>query len=362
MSAHLFQEGSDLPDFIKDIPDADRAPDQLEKEIQSRIDGKTKPAGSLGVLETIALQTGLVLGTASPCISQPHIIVFAADHGIAAQGVSAYPQEVTAQMVMNFVNGGAAINIFCRQHAIALTVVDAGVNYDFSPGLPVINHKIAKGTRSFLHGPAMEREHVYACLSAGSRLTGELQGKGCNTIGLGEMGIGNTSTAAVLMSMLCDLPLEECIGRGTGVAGDRLAHKHRILQQAVQNYGGDKEVFSILTHFGGYEIIQMAGAMLEARKRGMLILVDGFISTVAFLCAFKIHAPVMQNAVFCHQSDESGHKLLLATLNVRPLLHLGMRLGEGTGCALALPLIQSAVAFLNGMASFDDAGVSKEVV
>lgn len=361
MPEHPLKNESDTSGSFINSTDAVPMPGNLLlQDIQNKIDVKTKPVGSLGLLESIALQAGLVFETASPSVRQPHIIVFAADHGIAQQGVSAYPQEVTAQMVLNFINGGAAINVFCRQHAIALTVVDAGVNYDFTPGLPIINCKIAKGTHSFLHGPAMEQGQVHECLSAGSQLVQELHQKGCNTIGFGEMGIGNTSTAAVLMSMLCNIAIEECIGQGTGVTAEKLAQKHRILKQAVENYTGEKDVFSILTHFGGFEIVQMAGAMLEATKNKMLILVDGFIATVAFLCAFRLHAAVRQNAIFCHQSGEHGHKLLLATLEAQPLLRLDMRLGEGTGCAIAFPIIQSAVAFLNEMASFDSAGVSKK--
>lgn len=332
----------------------------LIHQLQHIIDHKTKPTGALGVLENLALQIGSVFNTTTPEIQHPHMLVFAADHGIAQHGVSAYPQEVTSQMVKNFTEGGAAINVFCKQHGIALHIVDAGVNYDFPPRLPIINQKMGRGTQSFLHGPAMTPDQVQSCLHKGAEVLTKMHQFGCNTIGFGEMGIGNTSTAAVLMSQLCNIPLERCIGKGTGVAKEKLDLKQQILRQAIANYQGSQDIFAIMAHFGGYEILQMAGAMLEAARNNMLILVDGFISSVAFLCAYKIDPKVKDKAVFCHLSDEAGHKLLLQTLEVRPLLQLSMRLGEGTGCALAFPLLKSATAFLNDMASFESAGVSNK--
>jgi nicotinate-nucleotide--dimethylbenzimidazole phosphoribosyltransferase len=332
----------------------------LALQLQHLIDHKTKPIGALGALEGLALQIGKVFNTTAPELKNPHMLVFAADHGIAQHGVSAYPQEVTSQMVKNFLEGGAAINVFCRQHALKLLIVDAGINYDFAPNLPLINHKIGRGTQSFLHGPAMSAEQLQACLQKGAEVVDSIYQTGCNTLGFGEMGIGNTSTAAVLMSLLCNIPLEECIGKGTGVDQEKLVQKQQLLQQAVSAYTGEREPYSIMAYFGGYEILQMAGAMLQAKKRGMLLLVDGFISTVAFLCAFTIDPTIKTHAVFCHQSGEKGHKLLLEFLEAKPLLQLGMRLGEGTGCALAFPLLQSATAFLNEMASFESAGVSNK--
>jgi nicotinate-nucleotide--dimethylbenzimidazole phosphoribosyltransferase len=333
----------------------------LENELQFIIDHKTKPTGSLGLLEKMALQIGAVFNNKQPKINQPHIVVFAADHGIAQHDVSAYPQEVTRQMVENFLAGGAAINVFCRQHSIALTVVDAGVNYDFPSNAILVNNKIGRGTQSFLNEPAMSFIQVEECIRKGAEVVNSIYNQGCNTIGFGEMGIGNTSSASVLMSLLCNIPINECIGNGTGVNDKRLLKKHTILKQAIDNYKGDEELFSILEHFGGFEIIQMAGGMLAAHKNNMLILVDGFISSIAFLIAFKINNDVKRNAIFCHCSAEKGHILLLAYLKVETVLQLGMRLGEGTGCAVAFPIIQSAVAFLNEMASFERAGVSNKV-
>lgn len=334
--------------------------ENLSAQLRASVDGKTKPLGSLGMLEELALQTGEIFGTLTPQIKKPQLIVFAADHGIAQHGVSAYPQEVTRQMVNNFLEGGAAINVFCKQHNIGLKIVDAGVNYDFAPNEKILNTKIAKGTRSFLHQAAMSAEELELCLSKGAEVVRIAHDEGCNTIGFGEMGIGNTSSASVLMSVLCDLPLADCIGMGTGVNPEQLLKKHQILQLAIDQYKGDKTVKDLMAYFGGFEVMQIAGAILEARRRNMLILIDGFICTVAYLCAFRLDASVKSNAVFCHQSGEQGHRLLLDKLGAKPLLQLKMRLGEGTGAALAFPLVCSAVAFLNDMASFESAGVSNK--
>lgn len=332
----------------------------LHQELKFKIDHKTKPLGALGGLEDLALQIGLILETTSPELKLPHLIVFAADHGIALEGVSAYPQEVTKQMVFNFLAGGAAINVFCRQHGIALRIADAGVNFDFENGLELIDSKIGKGTASFLNGPAMSVEQAQLCLKYGSDIVNEIADGGCNVIGFGEMGISNTSSAAVLMSVLCDLPLVDCIGRGTGLDDEQLLKKQRILETAMENFDWEGGLIDLMAHFGGFEILQIAGAMLAASKRGMVVMVDGFIASVAYLCAFRIDPAVKANAVFTHQSDEKGHSLLLTFLSASPLLRLGMRLGEGTGCALAYPLLQSAVAFLKEMASFESAAVSQK--
>ncbi|WP_207421256.1 nicotinate-nucleotide--dimethylbenzimidazole phosphoribosyltransferase [Desertivirga brevis] len=332
----------------------------LEEELQHLIDNKTKPLGSLGVLEDLAKQIGLIQNTIKPRISRPHIVVFAADHGIAQHGVSAFPPEVTSQMVNNFLTGGAAVSVFCRQHQITLKVVDAGVNYDFPGNKGIIDNKIAKGTQAFLNGPAMSREELQLCLQKGAEVVSKLHEEGCNTIGFGEMGIGNTSSASVLMSMLCNIPIADCAGKGTGLLDEQLKRKIEILELAIQNYSGDRSAESFMAQFGGFEILQIAGAMLEAEKKGMIILVDGFICTSAFLCAYLLNPAVKKNAIFAHQSDEKGHKLLLDYLKVKPLLHLGMRLGEASGAAVAFPLIESAVVFLNEMASFESASVTNK--
>ncbi|MBC5863913.1 nicotinate-nucleotide--dimethylbenzimidazole phosphoribosyltransferase [Flavobacterium turcicum] len=334
----------------------------FEAAIQFKIDQKTKPTASLGILETLAKQIAVVFQTDSPEIIAPHLVVFAADHGIANHGVSAYPQDVTRQMVTNFLDGGAAINVFCKQNNIALSIVDAGVNYDFPTNTALIAAKIGKGTASFLNDPAMSSTELQLCLSKGSEIVRTIAQTNCNCIGFGEMGIGNTTTAAVLMSVLLQIPIEECIGLGTGIANEKLKFKLEIAKKALNNYIGPETLDSQLAYFGGFEIMQMAGAMLEAKAQNMLILVDGFIATVAFLVAYKKDSAVLHNAIFCHLSAEQGHQKIIQYLGVRPLLQLDLRLGEGTGCALAFPLVQSAVAFLNEMASFESAGVnSKEI-
>lgn len=334
---------------------------KLAEQIQHKIDFKTKPLGALGMLEKLAFQIASVQGTLTPELRKPHIIVFAADHGIANSGVSAYPPEVTAQMVLNFLSGGAAINVFTRQNGIELLVVDAGVNYDFTKTEKLIDAKVGFGTKSFLTSAAMTGEELDDCLLRGRRIVSVVQESGCNVIGFGEMGIGNTSSAAMIMSNLLGVPLEDCVGKGTGLNDAELSAKLAVLREAMQNHGHfNNDPLYALQTFGGFEIAMMCGAMLEAADRGMIILVDGFIASVAYLCAFRLQDAISAHAVFCHESMEKGHGLLLRYLNVRPVLQLEMRLGEGTGCAVAYPVLQSAVAFLNEMASFESAGVSNK--
>jgi nicotinate-nucleotide--dimethylbenzimidazole phosphoribosyltransferase len=330
----------------------------FSQALVNKIDTKTKPKGSLGMLEVLAKQIGEVFQTLEPKINKPNLVVFASDHGIANHGVSAYPQDVTRQMVTNFLDGGAGINVFCKQNNIELSIVDSGVNYDFPTNLNLISAKIAKGTQSFLHGPAMSKTEMELCFEKGSEIVSNIAQTGSNCIGFGEMGIGNTATASVLMSILLRLPIEDCVGKGTGVRDEKLKFKQEILKKAVENYQGADDLDSKLAYFGGFEIMQMAGCMLQAYQNNMLILVDGFISSVAFLIAFRRNPLLKRNAIFCHCSAEKGHQKILEYLEVKPLLQLDLRLGEGTGCAVAFPIIQSAVAFLNEMASFESAGVS----
>ena len=333
---------------------------QIALNLQKKIDNKTKPIGALGVLEVLAKQIGLVFQTTSPIIKKPTIVVFAADHGIAQHGVSAYPQDVTRQMVTNFLEQGAAINVFCNQNNIALKIVDSGVNYDFPTNTALINAKIDKGTQSFLFGTAMSKSQLEQCFEKGSSIIKNIASQGSNCVGFGEMGIGNTSTSSVLMSVLCDFPIEECVGKGTGVDDEKLRFKNKILKKAIANYSGDEDLESKLAYFGGFEIMQMAAGMLEAHKNGILILVDGFICTVAYLIAFLKNPSVKDNAIFSHCSAEHAHKKLLDYLDVKAILQLDLRLGEGTGCAIVFPIVQSAVFFLNEMASFESAGVSNK--
>lgn len=330
----------------------------FSKALQYKIDNKTKPLGSLGILEVLAKQIGEVFQSLEPKITKPNMVVFAADHGIANHGVSAYPQDVTRQMVTNFLEGGAAINVFCKQNNIQLSIVDAGVNYDFPMNANLISAKIGKGTHSFLHGAAMSKTELELCFVKGSEIVATVAKTGSNCIGFGEMGIGNTATASVLMSVILKLPIEDCVGKGTGVTDEKLTQKQNILKKAIDNYQGSDDLDSKLAYFGGFEIMQMVGGMLKAKEENILILVDGFICSVAFLIAYKKNSSITKNAIFCHSSAEQGHQKILDYLKVRSVLQLDLRLGEGTGCAVAFPIIQSAVAFLNEMASFESAGVN----
>lgn len=332
----------------------------IKEQLQYKIDFKTKPLGALGTLEKLALQIGTLQNTLSPTLQNPTIVVFAGDHGIAKEGVSAYPQEVTFQMVMNFLQGGAAINVFSKQNNINLKVVDAGVNFDFEPNEYLINAKIDFGTKSFLQEKAMTEFQLQQCFDKGKEIVNTISENGCNIIGFGEMGIGNTSSATMLMSYLCNLPIEKCVGRGTRLNDVQLENKIAVLKKAEAFHGEINHPKEVLKTFGGFEIAQMCGAMLTAFEKNMLIMVDGFIATNAFLVAYKNNPSIIDNAIFCNLSDEYGHLNLLNYLNVDTILKLNMRLGEGTGCAVAYPVIKSAVAFLNDMASFESAGVTNK--
>ncbi len=334
--------------------------ERVSNDLQHKIDFKTKPLGALGQLETIALQIGQIQNTVSPKIEQPHILVFAADHGLANEGVSAYPQEVTHQMVLNFLGGGAAINIFCKQNDIHLKVVDAGVNHTFQSHPHLIDAKIGFGTKSALTQSAMDMDDVYRCIENGETLVETQVSKGCTVIGFGEMGIGNTSSASLIMHYLTQHPIEICVGNGTGVNTEQYQHKVEVLKQTINHHGTLTDPYEILSAVGGFEIAQMVGAYLKAAENGLTILVDGFITSAAFALAYNINPQVKAYAIFSHQSHEKGHQLLLEYLGVESVLNLGLRLGEGTGSALVLPLIRSAVNFLNEMASFEEANVSNK--
>ncbi len=331
----------------------------LTTDLQHKIDFKTKPLGALGKLETLALQIGNIQQSLSPQLKKPTIVVFAGDHGIAAEGVSPYPQEVTYQMVLNFLAGGAAINVFCAQNNIDIKIVDAGVAADFDPHPKLINAKIGAGTRNYLREPAMTGGEAAQAIVNGAGIVQEIHTGGCNVIGFGEMGIGNTSSASILMSLLGEIPIEDCVGRGTGLDDAGLAKKRETLASAIAANPTDGTPLSVLATFGGFEIAMMVGAMLQAAELEMVVLIDGFITTAALLVASKMYPEVLDYCVFSHQSDEQGHQKMLALFNADPILHLGMRLGEGSGAAVAYPILQSAVNFLNDMASFESANVSQ---
>lgn len=332
----------------------------ITQQLQHKIDNKTKPLGSLGSLEGIAIKIGQIQNTLTPELKKPTIFVFAADHGLADEGVSPFPKDVTWQMVMNFLHGGAAINVFCRQHNIDLKVVDAGVDYTFEPNTNLINAKIMPGTRNILKAPAMTIDECMTAMNKGAEIIEQQFAAGCNIIGFGEMGIGNTSAAALLMNKYTRTPIEECVGKGTGHNSEGMKKKTAILKQASSLYPEINDPLQILATFGGLEIAMITGAMLQAHSKKMIILVDGFIVTSALLAAQALEKRVLDSCVFCHQSDESGHVAMLKYLGAKPILNLGMRLGEGTGAAVAYPIIDSAVRFLNEMASFESAGVANK--
>jgi nicotinate-nucleotide--dimethylbenzimidazole phosphoribosyltransferase len=340
--------------------------DKLRLIIQDKINKKTKPFGALGRLEEVALQAGLIQQTERPQVQNPHIVVFAGDHGIAkTRLVNAYPQEVTAQMVLNFLKGGAAINVFCRQHNIELYIVDAGVNTDWDLSFTdnnFIKAKVGYGTRNYQHEPAMSKAEVTQAIEKGKEIVERISMLGCNCIGFGEMGISNTSSAALIMSAVTGLPLKECTGRGAGVTDEQLQIKVSTLQLVydMHQLSLPTHPVNLLTKVGGYEIAMMVGACLKAADNKMIIVVDGFIAGAALLVATAIYPNVRDYCIFAHASHEQGHEKMLRHLNAKPLLNLDMRLGEGTGAALAIPLIQSAVNFLNEMASFDSAGISNK--
>ncbi|HEV7815443.1 MAG TPA: nicotinate-nucleotide--dimethylbenzimidazole phosphoribosyltransferase [Janthinobacterium sp.] len=325
--------------------------------LDQAINNKTKPLGSLGVLEVLAKQVGLIQKTTQVALTQPAILVFAADHGVVAEGISAYPQSVTWQMVENFLAKGAAINVFARQHNCALHVIDAGVNHDFGQRDGLIDRKQAPGTRNFATEAAMTQEQCTAALAAGMALADELEG---NVIGFGEMGIGNTTAAAALMHKLTQIPAADCVGAGTGLSADGILHKQGVIEAAAALHAKVTEPLDVLATFGGFEIAMMAGAMLKAAERRMVLLIDGFIVTSALLVAARLRPAILDYCVFSHCSNENGHQRLLDNLGGRPLLNLGLRLGEGSGAALALPLLQSAVNFLREMATFESAQVSEK--
>jgi len=331
--------------------------DALAAALRHRIDRKTKPLGSLGRLESLMLRLGLILGTEHPRLVDPQLMVFAADHGLAAHGVSAYPPDVTWQMVENFLAGGAAVSVLARQHGLQLSIVDAGVRHVFEPRPGLLIAKIGMGSRDMLDGPAMTMDECATAIAAGKTL---LQKRPGNVLLLGEMGIGNTSSAALLLSRLGGHALAACVGRGTGLDDAQLRHKLDVLTRALDKHPRATEPLAALAALGGLEIAMMVGAVLQAAQERRVIVVDGFITGAAVLVASTLQPAVLERCVFAHRSNEQGHRLMLDTLQAEPLLDLGLRLGEGSGAALAWPLLQSACVVLGEMASFESAGVATQ--
>lgn len=332
----------------------------LKAAVTDKIDNLTKPKGSLGRLEELAARICLIQQTLTPELRHPHNVLFAADHGVIAEGVSVSPKEVTWQQLGHFSKGGAGINFLCDQHGFRLVLVDAGVDYDIPAGHGIIDKKVRKSTRNFRHEATMTAGEFRLCLERGAEVIDEIHDStGCNIVSFGEMGSGNTSSSSMWMHLFTGIPLKQCIGAGAGLDSAGIRHKYEVLSDALSRYDGDDSVESKMAWFGGYEMVMAVGAMLRAAELGMVIIVDGFIMTSCILAASRLYPAVLDYAVFGHQGDESGHKLMLENLGVRALLHLDLRLGEGSGAVCAYPIIESAVRMINHMDSFKDVNVTK---
>lgn len=335
---------------------------RLKEQIQQRIDNLNKPLGALGRLEEIASQICLAQQTCHPALQHPCHVLFAADHGIEHEGVSASPREITWQQMINFTQGGGGVNLFCRQHGFELLLVDVGVDYNLSGYPQIISRKIAWGTRNFLYEAAMSEEEMERALQVGTEMTDRCRKNGCNIICFGEMGIGNTSPSAVWLHLLGNHPLEECIGCGSGLNSEGVSHKYKVLSTAVNRFRQTHPTPTteeIIRYFGGFEMVAAVGAMLRAAELGMIILVDGFIMSACMLAASRLYPATRAYALFGHEGEERGHRLLLADLHARGLLQLGFRLGEGTGALCAYPIIESAVRMMNEMNTFDQSHITK---
>jgi len=342
------------------LPKISEVTDAMREKIQAKIDSKTKPIGSLGVLEEIALQIASVQETLSPKIQNPTLIIFAADHGITEDPVSLYPKEVTWQMVNNFLLGGACANVFANFNKIQVKIVDAGVDHEWEPIPPnLIVQKIGRGTKNFKLLPAMDRESAENSLQTGINLVSSKDFQNSNFFLFGEMGIGNTSSASLIHHCLSGIPLEDLVGKGTGLNLEATNQKLNILKTAKSRTGQILDPIQVLSEYGGFEIGMMAGSMLGVASQKKIFMVDGFIATAAYLLAKSLDPNIKHYSIFSHKSDEAGHQTILKYLGVSPLLQLRMRLGEGSGALAAFPLVSMAVSFLNEMASFGEANVSE---
>ena len=336
------------------------APDEgMRQALTDKINNLTKPKGSLGRLEALALQIGLIQQSLSPSLRRPQNVIFCADHGIADEGVSASPKSITWQQMLNFMAGGSGISFLCRQHGFELKIVDAGVEHDFHSCPGIIDRKVRWGTGNFLHGPAMTGEELCRCIEWGAEIVRDCHAEGCNVVSFGEMGIGNTSPSSVWMHLLTGIPLERCIGAGSGLDRAGVRHKYEVLQASIDNYSGDRSTVDVMRYFGGLEMVMAVGAMLQAAELGMVVLIDGFIMTNCLLAASRLYPDVIRYAVFGHCGDEAGHRLLLDWLGAEPLLSLGLRLGEGSGAVCAYPIVDSAVRMMNEMDTFAHAEITK---
>ena len=372
----------------------ERPDERMRPMIQDKIDNLNKPKGSLGVLEELAMQVCLIQQTLTPSLLSPCHLLLGGDHGIEREGVSVSPREVTWQQMINFTRGGGGVNMFCRQHGFKLCIVDVGVDYDLSAVPGIIDRKIARGTHNFLYEPAMTEEQFDRAIEVGASLvddctaerpcTGDgTSGMGCRVLCIGEMGIGNTSPSSIWMSLFCNIPLDECIGAGAGLDTPGIRHKREVLSKALSHFhvysrtphlaprtpkptshlvprtSHLETALSPLIYFGGFEMVAAIGAMLRAAEQHLVILVDGFIMTACALAACQLYPAAQSYMVFGHCGDESGHRRMLDAMGARPLLSLGLRLGEGTGALCAFPVVDSAVRMMNEMNNFTNANITK---
>ena len=342
-----------------DIHPVDRS---MQAAIQAKIDNLNKPKGSLGRLEELAMQVCLIQQTLEPSLAHPCHLLLGGDHGIEREGVSVSPREVTWQQMINFTRGGGGVNMFCRQHGFKLRVVDVGVDYDLSDVPDIINRKIARGTKNFLYEPAMTEEEFNRVIAVGVDLVDVCCAEGCRVLSIGEMGIGNTSPSSIWMHLFGNIPLKDCIGAGAGLNNDGIRHKYEVLSRAVANsspFTPHSSLDEVIRYFGGFEMTAAIGAMLRAAEQHLIILVDGFIMTACALAAIRLYPASQDYMIFTHCGDESGHKMMLDIVDAKPLLQLGLRLGEGTGALCAFPIVDSAVRMMNEMNNFDNAKITK---
>ncbi len=334
----------------------------MQAAIQAKTDNLNKPRGSLGRLEELAMQVCLIQQTLEPSLAHPCHLLLGGDHGIEREGVSVSPREVTWQQMINFSHGGGGVNMFCRQHGFKLRIVDVGVDHDLSDVDGIIDRKIARGTKDFLYGPAMSEDEFERAIGVGSSLVDDCAAEGCRILSIGEMGIGNTSPSSIWMSLFGNIPLKDCVGAGAGLNNEGIRHKYEILTRSLEKYQSDNHrptPATPLYYFGGFEMIAAIGAMLRAAELHIVTLIDGFIMTACALAAIRLYPDSQGYMVFTHCGDESGHKMMLDIMDARPLLQLGLRLGEGTGALCAFPIIDSAVRMMNEMNNFDNAKITK---
>ena len=334
--------------------------EDIKALLVEKIDNLNKPKGSLGRLEELALQIGLIQQTLSPTLSHPCHLLFGGDHGIEREGVSASPRDVTWQQMINFTKGGGGVNMLCRQHGFKQHIIDMGIDHELTAYPTIIDRKIAYGTKNFLYGPAMTEEEFDQAISTGKEMTDHCSEEGCTVICMGEMGIANTCPSSIWMSLFGNIPLSECIGAGSGLDNEGIRHKKNVLKNALDRFNARScQTIDAIRYFGGFEMVGAIGAMLRAAEHHMIIMVDGFIMTACMLAASRLYPNILYYAVFGHCSGESGHRRMLDCMNAKPLLSLGMRLGEGTGALCAYPIIESSVRMMNEMNNFDNAHITK---